>query len=156
MAAIHQEMIEADFPSLRRHWARIKLTEESEALLRLERLRSIEAERPIFHRRRILEILEEIAVKEYEVEECKKQLEQGQTQDPIAIEARLQQAEAQIGYMQSFKTMKEYQLRFCEERVAELDKEIVVREEKAAEYRRILNSTIQQLKDRKRDGYGAE
>lgn len=149
-------MIKADFPSLRRHWARIKLTEESETLLRLERLRSIEVERPTFHRRRILEILEEIAVKEYEVEECKRQLEQGQTQDPIAIESRLQQAEAQIGYMLGFKTVKEYQLQFCEERIAEMDKEITAREEKAADYRRILNSTIQQLRDREQDGKDAE
>lgn len=149
-------MIEADFPSLRRHWARIKLTEESQALFRLERLRSIEAERPTFHQRRILEILEEISVKEYEVEECKRQLEQGQTQNPIAIEAKLQQAEAQIGYLLSFKTVKEYQLQFCEERIADLDKEIAVGEEKAADYRRILNSTLQQLQDGKRDDNDAE
>lgn len=145
-------MTEADFPSLRRHWIRIKLAEESAALLRLERLRSIEAERPLFHEKRILEILEEIAIKEYEVEECKRQLEQEQTQDPIAIEARLQQAKAQIGYMQNFKTVKEYQLHICEERITELDKEIAFREEKTADYRRILDSTIHQLKDRKRDG----
>ncbi|KAK6208221.1 hypothetical protein LQW54_007002 [Pestalotiopsis sp. IQ-011] len=152
MSDNHQEMTEADFPSLRRHWARIKLAVESAALLKLERLRSIETERPLFHQKRILQILEEIAVKEYEVEECKRQLEQGQTPDPIAIEARLQQAETQIGYMQSFKTVKENQLQFCEERITELDKEIAVREEKAADYRMILDSTIHQLKDRKRDG----